>query len=73
VFRFGYQDRVVTVLIRDGFVTDEFIALSRRQDRTAAQEAHLTVLKQEMAGRLLGAPADEVYDVDGGVDPGPAR
>lgn len=63
VFRFGYRDRVVTVLIRDGFVTDDFIALSRRAGRTGAEEEHLTVLKQEMADRLLAVPADEVYDV----------
>jgi hypothetical protein len=63
VFRFGYRDRTVQLQIREGFVTDEFIVLSRRQDRTPEEEAHLTVLKQEMADRLLAAPPDEVYDV----------
>jgi len=63
LFRFGHRDAVVTVQIRDGFVTDEFIALSRQRERTAAQEDHLTVLKQQMADRLLAVPADEVYDV----------
>lgn len=66
VFRFSYRDQVVRLEIREGFVTDEFIALSRRPGRTAEEEAHLTVLKQEMADRLLGVPADEVYDVVGG-------
>jgi hypothetical protein len=32
-------------------------------DRSGAQEAHLAVLKQEMADRLLAVPPDEVYDV----------
>jgi hypothetical protein len=64
VFRFGYRDRTVTLRIRDGFVTDEFIALSRAPGRTAAQEAHLAVLKQEMADRLLAAAPEDVYDVD---------
>ncbi|HCA86680.1 MAG TPA: hypothetical protein DEQ61_15045 [Streptomyces sp.] len=63
VFRFAHRDASVTVQIRDGFVTDEFIALSRRPDRTAAQDDHLTVLKREMADRLLAVPPDEVYDV----------
>lgn len=63
VFRFTHGDRTVTVQIRDGFVTDEFIELSRRPDRDAAEEAHLALLKQEMADRLLAVPADEVYDV----------
>lgn len=65
VFRFRAGDRAVTVAIRDGFVTDEFIALSRQPGRSAAQDAHLAVLKQEMADRLLAVPAAEVYDVVG--------
>lgn len=63
VFRFHHRDRTVTVQIRDGFVTDEFIALSRTPDRSAAQEAHLTVLKQEMADRLLAPAPEAVYDL----------
>ncbi|MCP9488597.1 MAG: hypothetical protein MSC31_01820 [Solirubrobacteraceae bacterium MAG38_C4-C5] len=65
VFRLRYRDRAVTVTIRDGFVLDEFIALARREGRSAEEEAHLAVLKQEMADRLMAAPATEVYDVDG--------
>ncbi|MCW0213100.1 MAG: hypothetical protein OJJ54_07060 [Pseudonocardia sp.] len=63
VFRFHHRERTVTVQIRDGFVTDEFIALSRTPDRSAAQEDHLTVLKQEMANRLLAPAPESVYDV----------
>jgi hypothetical protein len=65
VFRWSYRDHAVTLQIRDGFVTDEFITLGRTPNRSAAQEARLTVLKQEMADRLLGVPPDEVYDVEG--------
>ena len=64
VFRWRYRDRTVTLQIREGLVTDEFITLARTLDRSAAQEVRLTVLKQEMADRLLAAPPDEVYDVD---------
>jgi hypothetical protein len=39
--------------------------LVRRQDRSAKEDADLTVLKQQMADRLLASPASEVYDVDG--------
>ncbi len=63
VFEFSHRDRTVTVVIREGFVTDEFVALSRQPERTTAEEAHLTVLKQEMADRLLAVPPGEVYDV----------
>lgn len=62
VFRFTHRARSVRLEIREGFVTDEFIELSRRTDRTDAQDRHLTVLKQEMADRLLAADPEQVYD-----------
>ncbi len=65
VFRLGYRERSVTVLLREGYVTEEFLALARQEGRTAEQESHLTVLKQELAGRLLANPAAAVYDVEG--------
>jgi hypothetical protein len=64
VFRLGHRDRSVTVQLREGFVVEEFIALSRAGTRTDTEERRLTVLKQEMADRLLASPATEVYDVD---------
>jgi hypothetical protein len=63
VFLLRYRDRTVTLVIREGYVTDEFIALSRKEGRTAGEDAHLAVLKQEMADRLLARPAVDVYDV----------
>lgn len=67
VFRLRYRDRSVTLLIRDGYVTSEFIDLARKKERSAGEEQRLVVLKQEMADRLLAAPAPAVYDVDGAV------
>lgn len=43
----------------------EFIALGRKKERTAEEEQRLAFLKQEMADRLLAAPADAVYEVCG--------
>lgn len=63
VFRLGYRERTVTLLLRQGLVREEFIDLSRKQGRTAQEDGRLTVLKQEMADRLLAAPAMDVYDV----------
>ncbi|AZZ81405.1 hypothetical protein C5O27_10270 [Gordonia alkanivorans] len=63
VFELSCGDRKVRLEIREGFVTDEFIALARQAERTAEEEARLTYLKQEMADRLLAAPAEAVYDV----------
>ncbi|HEY6421653.1 MAG TPA: hypothetical protein VIY28_00110 [Pseudonocardiaceae bacterium] len=65
VFRLGYRGRSVTAVLREGYVGEEFIALARKEDRSAQEEIRLTVLKQEMADRLLAHPAADVYDVDG--------
>ncbi len=62
VFRLGYRGRSVTLLLREGYVTDEFIALARKQGRGAADAARLDELKGEMADRVMGSPAEEVYD-----------
>jgi hypothetical protein len=64
VFRLGYRGRTVTVVLREGYVGEEFIALARREKRTEQEEDRLTVLKREMAELLLATPAAEVYDVD---------
>ena len=55
----------MTAILREGYVTADFLALVRQEERTAEEESHLAVLKQEMANRLLGSPAAAVYDVDG--------
>ncbi|MDV3125042.1 hypothetical protein M1247_08995 [Mycobacterium sp. 21AC1] len=65
VFALSYRGTTVRLEIRDGFVVDEFIQLARKPDRTKAEDARHHALKQEMADRLLAAPADEVYDIVG--------
>jgi hypothetical protein len=52
----------VTLAVREGFVTDEFIDLARAERRDADEERRLDALKREMAGRVLAHPASEVYD-----------
>lgn len=54
----------MTLALRDGFVTDEFIDLARTEERTPDQEARLDVLKLELADRVMARPAAEVYDTD---------
>jgi hypothetical protein len=66
VFRLDYRGRSVTLVVREGFVTDEFIALARKQPRGTQDERRLDVLKREMADRVMGQPAIEVYDVSTG-------
>ena len=69
VFVLTYRDREVTLAVREGFVTDEFIDLARAEQRTPEQEARLTALKAEMAERVMAAPADAVYLAE--TSPGP--
>jgi hypothetical protein len=61
VFRLGFRGRMVTVTLREGFVTTEFIALVDSEARTAEEQARLEELKGEMAARVLAATAGEVY------------
>jgi hypothetical protein len=53
----------VTLLLRDGFVTDEFIDLARTDDRTDALERHLDGLKVQLAQRVMATPAAEVFEL----------
>jgi hypothetical protein len=62
VFRLGYRDRAVTLVVREGYVTDEFIELARKERRTADDDDRLAVLKREMADHVMSAPAIDVYD-----------
>jgi hypothetical protein len=63
VFGMRYGERSVLLVLREGFVTDEFIDLTRRVARTAAQERQLDAMKTEMATRVMAARAQDVYQV----------
>ncbi len=64
VFRFGYRGRSATVVLREGYMREEFLTLVRKEERTSEEESRLAVLKRELADRLLADPATDVYDVD---------
>src|SRR5690349_3952096 len=61
VFRLAHRGKAVTLVLRDGFVTREFIELARAEHRDDEAEARLDALKREMADRVMAADADEVY------------
>jgi hypothetical protein len=63
VFRLTYRGRSVTLTLRPGFVTDEFVDLARVEDRTPGQEGRLDALKLDLAERVMAAEAAAVYDV----------
>ncbi len=64
VFRPRYGERAVTLLVREGQVTDEFVAMARKPDRTAADERHFTALKQGMTDRVMAGPPGDVFEVE---------
>lgn len=55
--------RTATVLLRDGFVTDEFVDLARTENRSGRQESRLEKLKAHLAQHVIAAPAADVYDI----------
>jgi hypothetical protein len=63
VFVVTVGERTATLLLRDGFVTDEFVDMARIENRTEAQEQRLDALKAQLAQRVMATPATDVYDV----------
>jgi hypothetical protein len=62
VFRLAHRGRDVTLMLRPGFVTDEFAGLAFAATRTPDEEARLGVLKRELAARVLAVAAEELFD-----------
>ena len=61
-WRLSGGGRTVDLLLREGFADEEFIDLARTDPRSPEQEARLDELKAEMAERVMGMAAEEVYD-----------
>jgi hypothetical protein len=62
VFALAYRGRSVTLGVREGYVTEEFLTLARTAEPTPEQTARLDALKRAMAHRVLADPADAVYE-----------
>ena len=62
-WRLSCGGRTVELLLREGFVDEEFIDLARVVDRDAAQEARLTELKRALASRVSARSAGEVVEL----------
>ncbi len=63
VFRLHYRDRTVLLTLREGFVSEQFIDLTRQEGRTADEEHRLAAMKADMAVLVMAAAAADVYDV----------
>jgi hypothetical protein len=66
VFVVTLGESSVTLVLRDGFVTPEFIDLARKEGRTEQDNERFTVVKAQLAEHLLSTPSTDVYDVDDG-------
>jgi len=65
VFELRYGERSVTLVLREGYVTEEFADLAFTSgDLTPEQDARLEELKREMAERIIASPAADVYDAE---------
>ncbi len=64
LFRLTYRDRTVTLLAREGVVTEEFVSLARKDERTTEDERHLSELKDELTDRLLATAPADVFDTE---------
>ncbi|MCW3009299.1 MAG: hypothetical protein JWP17_3925 [Solirubrobacterales bacterium] len=64
VFELVHPPATATLLLRDGFVDDEFIDLASMDSRSAAQEARLDVLKRALATRVMASAAADVVEVE---------
>ncbi len=63
VFEVSIGEKSVTLVLRDGFVTEEFIDLAQKNDRSQAEESRLDELKARLAQRVMAADAAEVYEI----------
>ena len=62
VFRIGYRGTERTLLLRPGFVDEEFVGLARSA-RSAADERRFTALKAAAAEAILAGRADDVVEL----------
>jgi len=63
VFDLSLGDGGVQLVLRDGFVTAEFVELARTPQRSPAEERRLDELKAAVADSLLSADPADLFDV----------
>ncbi len=62
-FTVGYRDRTVSLLLREGFVTEEFGRLAQSPELTAEEQQRFTSMKQALADQLMATDPDDVFDL----------
>lgn len=60
-FSVTYRARSVSLLLREGFVSDEFVRLAQTPDLTGEEQRHFAKLKQALAAQLIATRAVDVF------------
>ncbi len=63
-FRVSYRNRTTSLLLREGFVTDEFVRLAQSADLTSEEQEHFVNMKQALADQLMASNGLDVFDVE---------
>jgi hypothetical protein len=63
VFRLLFRARGCTLLVRDTMVSEEFVTMARKSDRSPDEERHFTELKRTHAEHLLASRPEDVFEV----------
>jgi hypothetical protein len=63
VFQATVNGRTATLVMRPGFITDEFFQLAAKPERDQADESHFDELNIQLARQILAAPAEDVYEL----------
>jgi hypothetical protein len=62
VFTLEHRETTATLMLRAGFVDDEFVDLASMKGRTASEAARLDALKRDVAARVMASPAADVLE-----------
>jgi len=63
-FRVTYRDQTVSLLLRAGFVSDEFVRLAQASELTGDEQRTFVAMKQGLADELMGTRAGELFEVE---------
>jgi hypothetical protein len=63
VFQATVNGRTATLMMRRGFITDEFFKLTAKPERDKADEARLDEMNTALAGQILAVSAEDVYEL----------
>ena len=63
-FSAGYRERTASLVLREGFVTDEFVRLAQSSELNDEEERQFVAMKQSLADVLMATDAADVFDVE---------